>query len=294
MSAPAPILMHADPAALGVGVSPARGGGRTKAGGKKRGLKRPPLEPLNTAATQCQKPVFRLSDEERERMLVEQRPRSISAQGEQMSQIQPWLYLGSLADALDPELLIGRGVTHVLNTAKECESAGTPETSPGTPLSGAECSTYLKLELLDHSDEPIAAVFARAFEFIDRAKCAGGKVLVHCRRGISRSATLTIAYLMQSEGMPLNAAYDFVLRRRPIINPNLGFVLSLESFHQQLASRQQLLPQGLLPMPVHVQAAARLPEEEAVRRILSGATESPSTGGAFAAAVTTGATACCA
>ena len=43
--------------------------------------------------------------------------------------------------------------------------------------------------------------------FIEDARRAGGKVLVHCRVGVSRSATLTIAYLMKHLEMDLASAY---------------------------------------------------------------------------------------
>jgi len=57
---------------------------------------------------------------------------------------------------------------------------------------------------------------------------AGGRnVLVHCHAGRSRSATLVLAHLMQSRRLPLTAALELVLARRPVL-PNRGFFAVLE------------------------------------------------------------------
>lgn len=49
------------------------------------------------------------------------------------------------------------------------------------------------------------------------------KILFHCRAGVSRSATLAIAFLCMSKKYKLNDAYQLVKSKRTIINPNKGF-----------------------------------------------------------------------
>lgn len=66
-----------------------------------------------------------------------------------------------------------------------------------------------------------------------------GKVLVHCRAGVSRSATICIAYLMQKQGLSLDSAFEFVVSRRPIIDPNLNFIQQLQKFETYLRARHQ-------------------------------------------------------
>lgn len=49
-------------------------------------------------------------------------------------------------------------------------------------------------------------------------------MLVHCYVGVSRSATIVIAYLMQMYNYSLQGALTFLTSRRPHINPNPGFL----------------------------------------------------------------------
>jgi protein-tyrosine phosphatase len=66
----------------------------------------------------------------------------------------------------------------------------------------------------------------------------GGKVLVHCFAGVSRSATIVIAYMMQEHGMNYHSAFKFVKSKRPFINPNEGFRTQLITFGKELADKK--------------------------------------------------------
>lgn len=57
-----------------------------------------------------------------------------------------------------------------------------------------------------------------------------GKVLVHGNAGISRSAALVIAYLMETFGVKYRDAFSHVQERRFCINPNVGFVHQLQEY----------------------------------------------------------------
>lgn len=69
---------------------------------------------------------------------------------------------------------------------------------------------------------------------LDEIKSKGGRVFVHCHAGISRSATVCIAYLMQHKYMSKDAAYHFVQNKRPIISPNLAFMGQLVQYERKL------------------------------------------------------------
>lgn len=70
----------------------------------------------------------------------------------------------------------------------------------------------------------------------DDVKASGGKVLVHCHAGISRSATICMAYLMATLRLRMEDAYEHVKSRRKIISPNFSFMGQLLSFESQVFS----------------------------------------------------------
>ena len=67
------------------------------------------------------------------------------------------------------------------------------------------------------------------------------KVVVNCVAGVSRSASIVIAYLIYKKNMSYEQAYNFLKMKRPIINPNPSFVQQLSYLEKQL---QTLNPQN--------------------------------------------------
>lgn len=68
----------------------------------------------------------------------------------------------------------------------------------------------------------------------DSIKDSNGRVLVHCQAGISRSATICLAYLMKKKRVRLEEAFEFVKQRRSIISPNFSFMGQLLQFESQV------------------------------------------------------------
>jgi protein-tyrosine phosphatase len=56
------------------------------------------------------------------------------------------------------------------------------------------------------------------------------KILFHCFAGVSRSATVAIAYIMKKYNLTVIEAYNMVKNKRNIIHPNEGFMLALTKF----------------------------------------------------------------
>ena len=77
-----------------------------------------------------------------------------------------------------------------------------------------------------------------SFAFTESARTSGSNILIHCHAGISRSPTIVVAYLMQSQNMSLNSAYKFVESKRPIISPNFSFVGQLYEFEKTNLNRK--------------------------------------------------------
>jgi predicted protein tyrosine phosphatase len=62
----------------------------------------------------------------------------------------------------------------------------------------------------------------------------GSRVFVHCALGISRSATVVIAYVMKCQKIPLKDAVDIVKRARQQIHPNNGFLQQLDRYEAEI------------------------------------------------------------
>ncbi|KAL3267863.1 hypothetical protein HHI36_007004 [Cryptolaemus montrouzieri] len=59
-------------------------------------------------------------------------------------------------------------------------------------------------------------------------------ILVHCLAGISRSVTITVAYLMYKCSLNLNDAFNLVRSRKSNIAPNFHFMEQLLTFEREL------------------------------------------------------------
>lgn len=88
--------------------------------------------------------------------------------------------------------------------------------------------TWKGIDIQDQPNANISRFFDESYEFIESARTG---VLVHCRFGVSRSATIVIAYLMRKFDVPFEAAYNFVRSKRPI-QPNDGFIRELMSYRK--------------------------------------------------------------
>ena len=143
-----------------------------------------------------------------------------------MSLVAPGLYVGDESAASDLPALLAAGVTHVLNCT------GLQSALEG--LAGAP--TFMQLGLLDNtSDLPrMQEALGTGVEFISRAHAGGGCVLVHCHRGISRSATLAIAYLVRQTQTPAEQVFELMRPKRRVIDPNLGYWVSLKEWERRV------------------------------------------------------------
>ncbi|XP_064466489.1 dual specificity protein phosphatase 3-like [Ornithodoros turicata] len=138
-------------------------------------------------------------------------------------EVFPGIFVGDEGAARNKDYLRGLGVTHVLNTAEGYQFGQVDTTKEFYASHHIE---YLGLRLIDMPQEDISAHFDKSAEFIESCLERKGKVLVHCRMGMSRSATITIAYLMIKKGMTVDDALR-TLRMHRAVRPNNGFLLQL-------------------------------------------------------------------
>ena len=125
--------------------------------------------------------------------------------------------IGGRDDAKDIEALRSWGITHVLNVAQQL-----PNYQEGVLM-------CMKIPLEDAEDVNILKALPQATAFIEQAENAGGRVLVHCISGVSRSPTIVMMHLMNKHGIPLKDTFDYIQSCRPWITPNDGFKLQLAS-----------------------------------------------------------------
>ena len=132
------------------------------------------------------------------------------------------LYLGDMWNRNDIKCLKELGITHIVDATKDNFEKDKFE--------------ILKIALPDTPQAPIEQYFDSAIEFVQKALVnnENNRVLIHCQMGISRSTTLTIAYLMKSKKYSLYDAYKLCKECRPRIRPNDGFYQRLTQFEMKI------------------------------------------------------------
>lgn len=145
--------------------------------------------------------------------------------------IPAFLYLGGHRSIKNINELFEQKITHILNMAIELKF----------DLEQLKYMSNLKVMSINAHDGKnynIRLDFEKAFDFIDDAFKTRGRIIVNCARGISRSATIVIGYLMYKYKMRLSEAYDLLTRLRPQVRPNSSFRYQLELYEQELISNR--------------------------------------------------------
>ncbi len=131
------------------------------------------------------------------------------------------LFIGDQWAAVSQPQLQSNGITHILNT--------TPVNVPPQPG-----IIYKQIPMLDSPDQDLLSNLEPALQFIDQVVSRGGKILIHCQAGVSRSASVLIAFIMWKWNIGFIEALNLVRRHRPITNPNSGFTEQLQEFENML------------------------------------------------------------
>ncbi|KAG6522716.1 dual specificity protein phosphatase PHS1-like isoform X1 [Zingiber officinale] len=107
---------------------------------------------------------------------------------------------------------------------------------------------YRNFSISDNDDEVISDLFEEASDFIDYVEKLGGKVLVHCFEGKSRSATVVLAYLMLRKDLTLLDAWNMLKKVHRRAQPNDGFAKTLLDLDKQLHGKPSMEWQQRRPM----------------------------------------------
>ncbi|XP_070798643.1 dual specificity protein phosphatase 22 [Pituophis catenifer annectens] len=139
--------------------------------------------------------------------------------GNGMNKILPGLFLGNYKDARDTEQLKQNNITHILSI----------HDSARPMLEGIK---YLCIPAADSPSQNLARHFKESIAFIHECRLSGEGCLVHCLAGVSRSATLVVAYIMTVTDFGWEDALSIVRVSRSYASPNTGFQQQLENFEK--------------------------------------------------------------
>ncbi|XP_059193264.1 dual specificity protein phosphatase 18 [Centropristis striata] len=133
------------------------------------------------------------------------------------------LYLSNGKAATDSSQVTRCKITCIINVTE------TKRIRPLPP--GVE---YIHIPLPDSAVSPLSEHFDSVADKIQLTAEQGGRTLVHCIAGVSRSASLCIAYLMKHRGVNLLEAHRWVRTCRPVVRPNNGFWKQLIHYEMEL------------------------------------------------------------
>lgn len=142
------------------------------------------------------------------------------------SEVNDYLYLSGVAALDTPELLEELGITSVISVM------------PNPPVLHPSIR-HLVIPIQDSTEVDITAFFPQVFNAINTTKCMKSRILIHCEKGMSRSASFVVAWLLQEEHDSQNSVdYHFTLSQlkkiRAVIAPNKGFESQLKAFERLL------------------------------------------------------------
>ena len=148
----------------------------------------------------------------------------ILGQMDPASKILDYLYLGSEWNASNLDELRQNGISHILNVTREIDNF-----FPAV-------FEYKNIRVYDEEATDLLKHFDTTYKFIREAKEKGGRVLVHCKMGISRSASVVISFMMKEYELDLAHTLIRAKECRSVVNPNKSFIKQLEVYEGMLGA----------------------------------------------------------
>ena len=133
------------------------------------------------------------------------------------------LYLGSIEDAKNVDLLKSHNITYIINTVDD-ETSLSPEE---TKSLYDDSFQYMGFSSEDAMDYPIMDHFKETHAFIEKARENNAKCLIHCMRGVNRSGVLATAHIMVKNNLGPITAAQIVYKKRGMLLTNPSFVSQL-------------------------------------------------------------------
>lgn len=147
--------------------------------------------------------------------------------GNGMNRVLPGLYVGNFRDAKDSEQLKAYKITHIVSIHDFAKKL-------------RDDIEYKCVLASDTPEQNLAQFFPECNDFIHEARVKGGNVLVHCLAGVSRSVTVTAAYMMTVTNFGWRDCLNAIRGARSYANPNFGFQRQLQNFGvEKLAAERE-------------------------------------------------------
>ncbi|KAI8093076.1 uncharacterized protein BX664DRAFT_277778 [Halteromyces radiatus] len=149
-----------------------------------------------------------------------------------ISEIIPgFLYVGPEIETTDhADQLLARPIRRVLNMAEECHDRPLLQHHNNLVYRKIAARDTVEMRNIDH-------VMMEGVGFIEEAKRHHEPIYVHCKAGKSRSVTVILAYLVSCERWTLKQSYRHVIKARPNMSPNIGFIAELMKLENQVHGR---------------------------------------------------------
>ena len=137
-----------------------------------------------------------------------------------INKIEDLLFLGDFEGACNQSLLNNLDIKTVI-TIKDSEIPN-DKRSDGVIYQSIIADDHPSVDLLSHFHETNA--------WITYGQSKGHGVLVHCQAGMSRSATVVIAFLMNKYNKSSTETKTLVKSKRSVVSPNFGFEAQLQIY----------------------------------------------------------------
>lgn len=145
-------------------------------------------------------------------------------------EVYPMIYVGEESIGKSRVGLRDLGITYVVNTAM---GKGQFYVNTNHVMFQKVGIKFYGFEAMDMLNFQLTPFFEKSADFIEHALKEEGKVMVHCKVGASRSATIVIAFLMIKRHMTVQEAVRMVRSKREIA-PNEGFLQQLCNLNDKL------------------------------------------------------------
>lgn len=136
------------------------------------------------------------------------------------------IYLGNVSNAVDTHKIQGLNIGMIISIMNEHELKRLYSKMVDANIRNI---IHASFTARDDTDVDIMNSMVETFFVINnfRLKYPNKFILIHCKAGISRSASLVLAYIILQYKLTLKRALEYVISRRGIVQPNPGFINQL-------------------------------------------------------------------